>query len=118
MIRVTVWNENLHEKNDPEVTRLYPGGIHGHLAGYLNTLEGIEARTATQDQPDCGLSDEVLQNTDVLLWWGHCSHHLVPDEIASKVVNRVLGGMGFIALHSAHYSKPFRMLMGTTCSLR
>ena len=70
MIRVTVWNENLHEKNDPEVTRLYPGGIHGHLAGYLNTLEGIEARTATQDQPDCGLSDEVLQNTDVLLWWG------------------------------------------------
>lgn len=65
----------------------------GHLAGYLNTLEGIEARTATQDQPDCGLSDEVLQNTDVLLWWGHCSHHLVPDEIASKVVNRVLGGM-------------------------
>ena len=118
MIRVTVWNENYHEKEIPEVTQLYPGGLHTYIAAYLNTLDGIEARTATLDEPECGLSDEVLENTDVLIWWGHALHHQVPDEIAAKVVNRVLRGMGFIALHSAHYSKPFTRLMGTSCSLR
>ena len=118
MIRVTVWNENYHEKEIPEVTQLYPGGLHTYIAAYLNTLDGIEARTATLDEPECGLSDEVLENTDLLIWWGHALHHQVPDEIAAKVVNRVLRGMGFIALHSAHYSKPFTRLMGTSCSLR
>lgn len=118
MIRVTVWNENVHDREMPEVQALYPRGIHGTLADYLNTLDGIEARTATLDQPECGLSDEVLDNTDVLIWWGHCAHHLVPDELARKIADRVLLGMGLIPLHSAHYSKPFRLLMGTTCSLR
>lgn len=118
MLRVTVWNENIHEKEMPEVRAIYPEGIHGALAAYLNTLEGVEARTATLDQPDCGLPDEVLNSTDVLLWWGHCGHHLVPDELARKVANRVLSGMGLIVLHSGHYSKPFGLLMGTTCSLR
>ena len=118
MIRVTVWNENVHDREIPAVQELYPGGIHAVIAGYLNSLEGIEARTATLDQPSCGLTDEVLDNTDVLIWWGHCAHDQVPDELAKKIQERVLLGMGFIALHSAHYSKPFRLLMGTTCSLR
>ena len=118
MIRVTVWNENVHEKEIPEVTKLYPQGIHGELAAYLRTLGDIEVRTATLDDPDCGLTDEVLDNTDVMMWWGHCAHDRVPDEIARKVADRVLLGMGLIVMHSAHYSKPFRLLMGTTCSLR
>lgn len=118
MIRVTVWNENVHEKEIPEVTRLYPQGIHGELAAYLRTLGDIEVRTATLDDPDCGLTDEVLDNTDVMMWWGHCAHDRVPDEIARKVADRVLLGMGLIVMHSGHYSKPFRLLMGTTCSLR
>ena len=118
MIRVTVWNENVHEKEIPEVTRLYPQGIHGELAAYLHTLGDIEVRTATLDDPDCGLTDEVLDNTDVMMWWGHCAHDRVPDEIARKVADRVLLGMGLIVMHSGHYSKPFRLLMGTTCSLR
>lgn len=118
MIRVTVWNENVHEKEMPEVRALYPNGLHGELASYLNTLDGVEATSATLDQPECGLTEEVLNNTDVMLWWGHAAHEQVPDDIARKVADRVLGGMGLIVLHSGHYSKPFRMLMGTTCSLR
>lgn len=119
MIRVTVWNENVHDRECAEVKELYPLGLHGTIAAYLNTCEAeLEVRTATLDQPDCGLPDEVLDNTDVLIWWGHCAHNQVPDELANKVKERVLLGMGLIVLHSGHYSKPFRMLMGTTCSLR
>lgn len=117
MIRVTVWNENFHDK-EPAVQAIYPLGLHGTLAAYLGTLEDVEVRTATLDQPDCGLPDEVLENTDVMLWWGHVRHHEVPDALARKVADRVLRGMGLIVLHSGHYSKPFQMLMGTTCSLR
>ena len=118
MIRVTVWNENKHEKELPEMQEIYPEGIHGTIAAYLKTLDGLEVTVATQDMPGCGLPDEVLNNTDVLIWWAHEQHHLVPEELVTKVCNRVLSGMGFIALHSAHYSEPFRRLMGTTCSLR
>ncbi|MDD2417784.1 MAG: ThuA domain-containing protein [Oscillospiraceae bacterium] len=118
MIKVTVWNENIHDKNDQKVKDIYPEGIHGAIEQALNKMEGIEAHTATLDQPECGLSDEVLDNTDVLIWWGHVGHHLVPDELVGKVTERILKGMGFIALHSAHYAKPFTRLMGTSCSLR
>jgi trehalose utilization protein len=54
----------------------------------------------------------------VLIWWGHCHHEEVPDELVEKIYNRVMCGMGFIALHSAHFSKPFKRLMGSTCSLK
>ncbi len=118
MIRVTVWNENWHEREDENIAKIHPGGLHGTLASFLGTDEEIEVRTATLDRPECGLTDEVLENTDVMLWWGHCRHELVPDEIAEKVKQRVLRGMGIIFLHSAHFSKPFRLLMGTTCSLK
>lgn len=117
MIHITVWNENVHDKED-FVKNIYPLGLHGTIAAYLQKSEDFEIRTATLDQPECGLSDEVLDNTDVLFWWGHCAHDRVPDEIAKKVADRVLLGMGLIVLHSGHYSKPFRLLMGTTCSLR
>jgi trehalose utilization protein len=117
-IRVTVWNENRHEKQDPAVASIYPQGIHRAIAGFLNSQEGIKAQTATLDEPEHGLPDTVLEATDVLLWWGHLAHQQVNDEVAEKVYRRVLDGMGLIALHSANSAKPFRKLMGTSCTAR
>jgi trehalose utilization protein len=116
-IRVTVWGENHHDQTNPTVQAIYPQGMHGCIAASLRKA-GCEARTATLDQPEHGLTDAVLAETDVLVWWGHCKHDAVDDAIVKRVQQRVLGGMGFIALHSAHYSKPFIALMGTNCSLR
>lgn len=117
-IRVTIWNEYRHEREDAEVRRIYPEGIHGALASYLRTLPGLVVRTATLDEPEHGLTAEVLGETDVLLWWGHLAHDQVCDDVVERVQQRVWAGMGLIALHSAHYSKVFRRLMGTSCALR
>lgn len=117
-IRVTVWNEYRHEKRSPEIAAIYPQGIHGAIAAFLNAQPGIEAGTATLDEPEHGLTDEVLDNTDVLIWWGHMAHREVKDEIVDKVQERILNGMGLIVLHSAHFSKIFRRMMGTACSLK
>lgn len=118
-IRVTVWNEFRHEKRSPEIAAIYPEGIHGAIAGLLGRQPGIEARTATLDEPEHGLTEEVLANTDVLTWWGHMAHGEVSDEIVERIRRRVvLDGMGLICLHSAHFSKIFTRLMGTTCNLR
>ena len=117
MLKVTVWNENRHEQKSPVVREIYPKGIHGTIAEFLN-LEGIETRTATLDEPEHGLTDEVLDHTDVLIWWGHLAHDEVKDEIVKKVQKRVLDGMGLIVLHSGHFSKIFKTLMGTSCDLK
>ncbi len=117
MTRVTVWNENRHEKKNPVVSDIYPEGIHGAIAGFLKE-ENHEVRTATLDEENHGLSDEVLNNTDVLVWWGHLAHDEVQDEIVEKVQQRVLDGMGLIVLHSGHFSKIFKKLMGTSCDLK
>jgi len=117
-IRVTVWNEFRHEKQDKEIAAIYPNGIHGAIAQYLRTLPGLEVRTATLDEPEHGLTDEVLANTDVLIWWGHMAHGAVSDAVVDKVQDRVLNGMGLIVLHSGHFSKIFKRLMGTTCNLK
>ena len=117
MIRVTVWNEFKHEKEMDEVKKIYPDGIHTAIADFLGKEEDIEVRCATLDMEECGLTQEVIDNTDVLIWWGHCAHQLVPDEIVDRVQEAVLKGMGMIFLHSAHHSKPFKRLMGTTCNL-
>ena len=116
MIRVTVWNEYVHERSDEKVKEIYPNGIHGAIADFLKS-DDIEVRCATLDDEECGLTKEVLDNTDVLLWWGHMCHNKVPDEVAMRVRDAVLEGMGAIFLHSAHHSKPFRFLMGTSCNL-
>ena len=116
-IRVTVWNEGRHEKRDAEIGAVYPQGIHGAIAEGLKTQPGLEVRTATLDDPANGLPDEALQNTDVLLWWGHMAHRDVPDELVDRVQARVLEGMGLIVLHSGHFSKIFKRMMGTNCSL-
>jgi trehalose utilization protein len=117
-IRVSVWNENRHEKTDRQVAKIYPRGIHGAIAGFLAENQDMETTTATLDEPEHGLSDSVLAATDVLLWWGHLAHGEVKEEVASKVQHRVLQGMGLIVLHSGHLSKPFVRLMGTSCLLR
>jgi len=117
-ICVTVWNEYRHEKRNQDIAKVYPEGIHGAIAAHLQKDSGMVVRTATLDEPEHGLTDEVLDNTDVLIWWGHTAHQEVKDEIVEKVYKRVLCGMGFIALHSAHLSKPFVRLMGTSCTLK
>ena len=116
-IRVTVWNENRHEQRSEKVREVYPEGIHGAIAEYLRT-QGMDVGTATLDEPEHGLTDAVLDKTDVLLWWGHLAHQEVCDKVVDKVQERVLEGMGLIVLHSAHFSKIFRKLMGTTCDLK
>lgn len=120
-LRVTVWNENRHENSPDSLTaRLYPSGMHGAIAAGLTGLlgEAVEVRTATLDEPEHGLPQSVVDSTDVLLWWGHEAHPEVDDAVVERVHDAVLGGMGLIVLHSGHYSKIFRKLMGTSCSLR
>lgn len=117
-IRVTVWNEFVHEKTDAKVIKHYPKGIHAALAGFLGKNKDIEASTATLEQPEHGLTEKVLAKTDVLTWWGHMAHDKVKDEVVDRVQRRVLEGMGLIVLHSGHYSKIFKRMMGTSCSLK
>ncbi len=117
-LRVTVWNEFRHERHIPKVAELYPDGIHGTIAALLRDEAGLVVRTATLDEEHHGLTKRVLDETDVLIWWGHCAHDEVRDEVAADVQRRVLEGMGLLALHSAHFAKPFMRLMGTSCALK
>lgn len=117
MIKVTVWNENMHEKTHAKVAEVYPEGIHGAIAKGI-ARDNFEVRTATMDQPEHGLTEDVLNDTDVLIWWGHMGHDKVEDAIVERVHNRVLQGMGLIVLHSGHFSKIFKKLMGTSCDLK
>ncbi len=114
--RVLIWNEFRHERTTEAVRRLYPDGIHEALAAPLRTA-GLPVATATLEQPEQGLSETALAGADVLIWWGHAAHEEVSDETVERVRRHVLGGLGLIVLHSAHYAKIFRRLMGTTCSL-
>ncbi|WP_224270921.1 ThuA domain-containing protein [Haloprofundus salinisoli] len=114
---VTVWNEFVHERESDVVADIYPDGIHAVIADALEA-RGFETRTATLDEPEHGLTEEALDDTDVLTWWGHAAHDEVDDEVVKRVKERVLDGMGLLVLHSAHYSKIFKSLMGTTCSLK
>ncbi len=118
-INVLVWNEFLHEREKDQVGQIYPAGIHGAIQDGLREILGdcVNVTTATLDEPEHGLSEERLAATDVLIWWGHMAHDQVADEIVDRVQDRVLHGMGLIALHSAHASKPFQRLMGTGCML-
>ncbi|MBO5220145.1 MAG: ThuA domain-containing protein [Clostridia bacterium] len=117
-IKVTIWNEGRHEKRNPKVQEIYPDGIHNCVKRFLEVNDDMEVRAVTLDDPDNGLPDELLNDTDVLMWWGHMAHNDVPDALAAKVRDRVWNeGMGFIAMHSAHMSKPFRNIVGTSGQL-
>jgi len=116
-IRVTVWNEFVAEKENPKSKEVYPNGMHSVIADFLKR-EGFSVRTATFEEPEHGLTEQVLMETDVLIWWGHVVHDKVSDVVVDRVYKRVLEGMGLIALHSGHLSKIFRRLMGTSCRLK
>jgi trehalose utilization protein len=118
-LQVTIWNEYLHEVEHASVAAIYPDGIHGAIANVIRTHHpDAIVRTATLRQPDHGLSDELLAETDVLLWWGHKAHQEVADRWAEKVHHAVLQGMGLVVLHSGHMSKPFHRVLGTYGTLR
>ena len=117
-IRAVVWGENIHEQTNKVVADIYPEGMHTTIAKGLNADAGIEATTATLQEPEHGLSEARLKDTDVLLWWGHKDHGAVSDEIVERVAKRVWEGMGLIVLHSGHFSKIFKRLMGTPCALK
>ena len=117
MTQVTVWNEYRQERSDQPVRATYPDGIHAAIGDGLREA-GFDVRIATLDEPEHGLTDEVLAATDVLTWWGHAAHGEVADDVVDRVQRRVLGGMGLIVLHSGHHSKIFRRLMGTSCDLK
>jgi trehalose utilization protein len=117
-LRVLVWGENVHEHKNPKVAAHYPRGMHEAIAeGLREFLPGSNIATATLQETDHGLTESRLSQTDVLTWWGHMVHDKVDDVVVDRVQKRVLEGMGLIVLHSGHYSKIFRRLMGTTCSL-
>ncbi|MEO8206426.1 MAG: ThuA domain-containing protein, partial [Chthoniobacterales bacterium] len=117
-IQVTVWGEFRHEKKNKKVAEIYPDGMHETIAKFLRKDKGLKVKTATLDEPEHGLKQSVLDKTDVLVWWGHTAHGEVKDEIVERVKKRVLEGMGLVVLHSGHYSKIFKSLMGTYCSLK
>ena len=117
-IRVTVWGENVHEHKSDVVAQVYPDLMHGTIAAALNREDGIKATSVTLQDPDHGLTAEKLAQTDVLTWWGHAAHGEVRDDIVERVCEAVWGGMGIVFLHSAHFSKPFKRLMGTPCNLQ
>jgi len=117
-VRVTVWNEFLHEQHDPAVRKIYPTGMHKVIGAALEASGGMTVRTATLEEPEHGLTEPVLAATDVLIWWGHVQHDAVDDAIVQRVQQKVLEGMGLIVLHSGHYSKIFKALVGTSCTLR
>ena len=117
VIRVTVWGENVHEQKNKVVAGIYPLTMHGTIAAALNRDPGIKASTATLQEPEHGMTAARLAATDVLVWWGHAAHGAVEDRIVERVCDAVWGGMGMIFLHSAHFSKPFKRLMGAPCNL-
>lgn len=115
---VVVWSEGTANV-DAESKKVYPEDINHAVAEGLKPLaaSGWQIITATLKDPDQGLSDERLSSTDVLIWWGHKKHGDVSDQLVAKIVKRVKeGSMGFIALHSAHFSKPLKAILGTPCS--
>jgi len=115
--RVLVWNEGRHEKRSPEIAKIYPEGIHGAISAGLKK-KGLVVKTATLDDPDHGLTPDVLDKTDVVVWWGHMAHEEVKDEIVENLYQRIMEGLGLVVLHSGHFSKIFRKLMGTSCNLK
>ena len=118
MIKVTVWNEFKHERELEEIKKVYPEGIHNCNAGFLGKCEDIQVRTATFEMPEHGLPEEALDDTDVLIIWSHALQDEFSDEVAERVQQHVLAGMGLIALHSAHFSKVMKRLLGTSMTLK
>ncbi len=117
-IRVTIWNEFRHEKKKEAVAKIYPKGMHEAIASYLREASDLSIKTATLDEPEHGLTQAIVDQSDVMVWWGHVAHGEVQDAIVDRVHKRVISGMGLVVLHSGHFSKIFKKLMGTSCDLK
>ncbi|MEX2535657.1 MAG: ThuA domain-containing protein [Trueperaceae bacterium] len=117
-LRVTIWNEFLHERENEVVRSIYPDGMHAVLGKAVEEQLGARVNTATLEEPEHGLTDDRLDETDVLVWWGHKAHDRVDGEVVKRVHRQVLSGMGLIVLHSGHFSKIFKRVLGTNCSLK
>ncbi len=117
MIRITVWNEYKHERELEEIKKIYPKGIHECIREFLEE-EGFQVRTAVFSMEEHGLTEEVLEHTDVLIFWSHALQEEFSSEVASRVQRHVQEGMGLIALHSAHFSKIMKELLGTSMTLK
>lgn len=107
-IHVIVWSEGGEPKS------IYPTGINETIAEFLKGQPNLNFTISNLNQPKAGISEELLNKADVLIWFGHKKHEAVPDHLAVQIVNRVHKGMGFIALHSSHFSKPFKLLLNTS----
>ena len=116
-IETIVWGENIHEQTNATVREIYPNGMHQTIADSLSKTGLINATTATLQEPEHGLTQARLDKTDVLLWWGHAAHGDVDEAVVDRVIQAVWSGMGLIVLHSGHFSKVFKRLMGTPCNL-
>lgn len=117
-LQITVWNEDSVQETEQEVLQVHPRGLLGTVADIFENSEDFVVRKAWLSQPEAGLTEEILEKTDVLIWWGHKKHHLVPEEVIARVQDQVLKGMGLIVLHSGHESRIMQRLLGTRCSLR
>jgi trehalose utilization protein len=117
-LNALVWGEYRHEKKNEKVAQIYPRGMHEAIADFLRPESDLAVGTAWLDQPEHGLTQAVVEKTDVLIWWGHMAHGEVQDQVVRRVHQRVLEGMGLVVLHSGHYAKIFKSLLGTTCSLK
>lgn len=118
MIRVTIWNEYVHEREEEKIRKIYPEGIHGCLRSFLEQDQDLQITCRTLDMEEQGLDRQTLENTDVLIWWSHMRQEELTDENAERVKAYVQRGMGLIALHSAHFSKVMKALLGTSMTLQ
>lgn len=106
-VRVLAWSEHTAPK------AVFPDDINNAVAGALCEDPQLTVTTAELVDPGDGVPEEVLASTDVLVWWGHLLHGRVTDAAVARIAAQVRdGGMGFVALHSAHMSKPFTTLIG------
>jgi trehalose utilization protein len=108
-VRVLLWSEQTEPRD------VYPTGISGALADHLNQHKEFEAKTAKLDDPDAGVGEAALAETDVLVWFGHKKHGAVPDDAVERVVKHIRErGMGFVGLHSTHFAKPLKKALNDT----
>jgi trehalose utilization protein len=99
--RVLVWDER-----QPRQKEAYPNWLGNQIADQLKQRPGLAVRSAALDDPGHGLS--TLDETDVLIWWGHVRQLEIELPVAKEIVQRIQEGrLQLIALHSAHWSRPF-----------
>ena len=111
-LRVTVWNEFYDEKQWPEILDIYPGGVHQAIKRFLDRENDLEVTVSTQQDTEQGLSQELLDRTDVLIWYSHMEKEPIAEERIDAVIRRVLDGMGLIFLHSSLGSQLASQLLG------